>query len=158
MKYHELNVKRDKKSVRRGRGISSGSGKTAGRGTKGQSARAGGKVRPGFEGGQTPLAMRIPKLRGFRSHRPKAVVMYTSVLNTLKAKTITNASLMTDGIIEDSFVRVKVLYDEDVKNGLNVSLQGASTKAVASIQKAGGTFTKVERPKRQAAETKKKTD
>ena len=69
MKYNELVLKSHKNPVRAGRGIAGGRGKTAGRGTKGQGSRKSGCVRPGFEGGQMPLYMRIPKLRGFTSHR-----------------------------------------------------------------------------------------
>src|SRR6266581_6764334 len=65
MKIHELNLETSKDRKRVGRGIGSAYGKTAGRGTKGQNARTGGGVRPGFEGGQNPLAKRLPKKRGF---------------------------------------------------------------------------------------------
>src|SRR3954447_20523366 len=66
MKIHELKIEGTKDRKRVGRGIGSGYGKTAGRGTKGQNARTGGGVRPGFEGGQNPLAKRLPKIRGFK--------------------------------------------------------------------------------------------
>jgi large subunit ribosomal protein L15 len=74
MKYNELILDRNKSKRRVGRGISAGQGKTAGRGTKGQGARKSGGVRPGFEGGQMPLYMRVPKLRGFKSKRTAAEV------------------------------------------------------------------------------------
>src|SRR5438270_11023419 len=70
MKIHELNVASGENRKRIGRGIGSGKGKTAGRGTKGQNSRTGGGVRPGFEGGQNPLAKRLPKSRGFKSLNP----------------------------------------------------------------------------------------
>lgn len=86
MKYGDLSISSDKKSKRVGRGISAGRGKTAGRGTKGQSSRSGGRVRPGFEGGQNPLYLRLPKLPGFKSHRPKAENVYTGQINELSEK------------------------------------------------------------------------
>ena len=70
MKVNELKVTRYKKNKRLGRGIGSGSGKTAGRGTKGQNSRTGGGVSIGFEGGQTKLSRRLPKLRGFKAINP----------------------------------------------------------------------------------------
>ena len=77
MQYHQLQVTKKQSKKRVGRGISAGQGKTAGRGTKGQNSRTGGKRRPGFEGGQTPLMIRLPKLRGFTSHAPKTESVYT---------------------------------------------------------------------------------
>lgn len=154
MKFNELQTTKSKRPTRVGRGISAGGGKTAGRGTKGQSARTGGKVRPGFEGGQIPLAMRLPKLRGFKSKRPKKVEVYTSQLSELKAKTVSNQELAEAGLVPSAFDAVKVLFDEDLKTAKTVNLQGASAQALASIQKAGGSFTKTERPKRLATKAK----
>lgn len=154
MKYNELNTIANRKSTRVGRGIAAGRGKTAGRGTKGQNARTGGGVRPGFEGGQNPLMNRLPKLRGFRAVRPKAEVVYTSQLNDLGAK-VDNATLAAAGIITSEFVRVKVVLNGDVTKKVAVATQGASKSAVAAIEKAGGSFTAVGIPQRQAA---KKTD
>ncbi|MEK9195928.1 MAG: 50S ribosomal protein L15, partial [Patescibacteria group bacterium] len=90
MKFSDLTLTKKKSAIRAGRGISAGRGKTAGRGTKGQGARKSGGVRPGFEGGQMPLYKRIPKLRGFTSHRPKAHNIKTSVLDELKLKKVDN--------------------------------------------------------------------
>ncbi len=147
MKFNELNVKRTKKTTRVGRGISAGQGKTAGRGTKGQNSRTGGGVRPGFEGGQMPLAMRIPKLRGFTSKRPVVAEVYTSKLNSLKTKSIDNYILADANLVPNNKISVKLLFDEDLKSGFKVSLQGASKNAIEAVHKAGGTFTKVARIK-----------
>lgn len=154
MKFNELKVKRTRKTTRVGRGISAGQGKTAGRGTKGQNSRTGGGVRPGFEGGQMPLAMRIPKLRGFKSKRPVVAEVYTSKLNTFKSKTVDNVTLAEAGLTPDQIASVKLIFDEDLKQAMKVSLQGASEKAVKSIQKAGGTFTKVARVQRTSSKIK----
>ncbi len=153
MKYNELSLKKQAPTIRSGRGIAAGRGKTAGRGTKGQNSRSGGGVRLGFEGGQNPLVQRIPKLPGFRSHRAKAENISTSQLDTLTA-TITNTSLFEAGLVSSPYVRVKLLFDSDVKKKHTVRLQSASKAAISAIQSAGGTFEKAERPKR-TAKTKK---
>jgi large subunit ribosomal protein L15 len=79
VKYNELTLQRQRHTTRSGRGISAGRGKTAGRGTKGQGSRKS-PVKAGFEGGQMPLYMRLPKLRGFKSHRRIAEQVYTGQL------------------------------------------------------------------------------
>src|SRR5690606_10913038 len=125
MKSHELKTasRSDKKRV--GRGISSGYGKTAGRGTKGQSSRAGGKVRPGFEGGQNPLMQRIPKKKGFTSKRVPAQVVYTDQLNKLTG-TVTNQSLAENDLVETAFSPVKIVTRGEITKKVNVKTQGAS--------------------------------
>ena len=140
MKFNELQVKSNKSRNRVGRGISAGQGKTAGRGTKGQSARTGNGRRPGFEGGQNPLIQRLPKLPGFTSHRVKAENVSTTQLNELKVTKVDNFSLHEAGLVSSSHVKVKLLFKDDVAKKLEVKLQGASENAVASVIKAGGTF------------------
>src|SRR5688500_7844607 len=108
MKYHQLKVKAAKKANRVGRGIAHGQGKTAGRGTKCQNSRAGGGVRPGFEGGQNPLMQRLPKLRGFHSIRPKTEVIYTGQLNNLSG-TIDNSKLAEANLVSSPYTKVKVI-------------------------------------------------
>lgn len=152
MKFHELELSRKKSAKRVGRGISAGQGKTAGRGTKGQSSRSGGRVRPGFEGGQNPLYMRLPKLPGFTSHRPKVENVYTGQLDKLAGKTIDNFSLAKAGLISSPYVKVKLIVKGDVTKKATVKVQAASESAVEMIQKAGGTFEKVPQAKRQAKE------
>ena len=145
MKFHELQTKRTKRPNRVGRGSSHGQGKTAGRGTKGQKARKSGGVRPGFEGGQMPLAMRLPKLPGFKSKRIRTEEVFTKDLNTLDLKTVDNQVLAEKGLVTSAFIPVKIIFNGEVDKAVNVVLQGASEKAVASIQKAGGTFKKTAR-------------
>jgi len=155
MKYNELNVKPQTKSNRVGRGIAAGGGKTAGRGTKGQNSRAGGGVRPGFEGGQNPLMNRLPKLRGFRAVRPKAEVVYSGQLNAL-GSSIDNAKLAAAGLISSEFVRAKVVLRGEITKKLSLSTQAASVTAIKAIEKAGGSFKQVPVPKRKSSEKTEK--
>lgn len=142
MKYNELNLTSKKTAKRVGRGIAAGGGKTAGRGTKGQNARTGGGVRPGFEGGQTPLAQKLPKLRGFRSLQPKAERIYTSQLDAFAGKTIDAHSLATAGLISSPYVQVKLLVNGEVTKKVTVKLPQASLSAIAAVEKAGGSYAK----------------
>jgi large subunit ribosomal protein L15 len=142
MKIHELTITSNKDKKRIGRGIGSGKGKTAGRGTKGQNSRAGGGVRPGFEGGQNPLAKRLPKKRGFV---PISQVVYQCVsltrLDSLKeGSTVTNESLALAKIIKSSVKPVKILGSGKLTKKLTVNLQAATTGAREAISKAGGQF------------------
>jgi large subunit ribosomal protein L15 len=155
MKINELNVTSKKSAKRVGRGIAAGQGKTAGRGTKGQNARTGGRVRPGFEGGQNPLYRRLPKLPGFKSHRPKTENVYTGQLDAFAGKTADNFSLAEAGVLSSPHVKAKLVVKGDVTKKVTVKLQGASENAIAAVQKAGGTFQKTPQIKRQAKEPKK---
>ncbi|MGB4800797.1 MAG: 50S ribosomal protein L15 [Candidatus Saccharimonadales bacterium] len=154
MKYHELTSAPKKSAKRVGRGIAAGQGKTAGRGTKGQGARTGSSKRPGFEGGQNPLMQRLPKLRGFRSLKPKAQNIYTDQLGDFGAK-VDNKVLAEKGITTSEFVAVKVLYRGEVTKKVSVELQGISAKALEAVQSAGGDFKQVSRVMRPST---KKTD
>ena len=158
MKFNELNIKANKKGNRVGRGISAGQGKTAGRGTKGQGSRKSGGVRPGFEGGQMPLYMRIPKLRGFTSKRTPASTIYTGQLDGLGKAVIDTDFLSELGLIENPYVRVKLISKGEIKKKLTVKLQAASESAAAQLQKAGGSFEKVPQLKRPASTKKAKKD
>ncbi len=142
MKLHELSpAEGSKKSVRRvGRGHGSGWGKTAGKGHKGQKARSGGGVRPGFEGGQMPLQRRIPK-RGFNNIFAKKVV--TVNLSTLNRKFEDGAdvnieTLVAAGVLKNSFDAVKVLGNGKIEKKLNVKVSAYSESAKAAIEAAGG--------------------
>ena len=146
MKYNELKLNKSKRSNRVGRGISAGQGKTAGRGTKGQGSRTGSSRRPGFEGGQNPLYSRIPKLRGFTSIKETTVTVTTDALNKFDG-VVDNFTLYEARILEHPAQAAKVVVRGDVTKKLQVSLQGASAKAAEAIVKAGGSFTKVDRPK-----------
>ncbi len=150
MKFHELEVVAKTARKRVGRGISAGGGKTAGRGTKGQKARTGKKIKPGFEGGQTKLAMRLPKARGFKHARKVSYVEITLYqLANLSQEKITNVVLKQAGLITTEAQSVKVLGTGEITKKLTVELQAATAPAITAIEKAGGTFklTAVARPK-----------
>lgn len=140
MKYHQLTTTPPKTSKRVGRGIASGKGKTAGRGTKGQGARTGFTKRPGFEGGQNPLMQRLPKLRGFKNHRPKATIVYTGQLELLTGKVIDTQLLSERGLIAHPYLTVKLLVKGELTKKVTVKLPAASANAIAAVQQAGGSF------------------
>lgn len=121
-----------------GRGIGSGLGKTSGSGHKGQKARSGGRVRPGFEGGQLPLQRRLPKF-GFSSRvgRETAEVR-TSELNAIDADVIDVAALKKANIITKGIKRVKVMLSGDVTKAVTVSGLRVSKGARQAIEAAGG--------------------
>ena len=156
MKYNELNIAAHKNSKRLGRGIASGKGKTAGRGTKGQNARKSGGVRPGFEGGQNPLTQRLPKLPGFKSLHPKMENIYTGQLDSLESTVIDNFSLADAKLVSSPYVRVKLISKGEVSKKVDVKIQAASKTAISAIQKAGGSFKAVPQVARQATSDKTK--
>lgn len=142
MKIHELTVKSKQDRKRVGRGIGSGTGKTAGRGTKGQNSRSGGGVRPGFEGGQNPLAKRLPKKRGFRAINPtNYTVVSLAQIESMKGSKVDNSALLGAGIVNSIAEPVKVLGTGKLTRKVEVKLQAATSTARESIQKAGGSFT-----------------
>lgn len=156
MKYHELQVTANRSAKRVGRGISAGRGKTAGRGTKGQSSRTGGRRRPGFEGGQTPLMQRLPKLPGFKSHRPGVELVFTGQLDQFAGQTADNLTVAQAGLTTSPYVRVKLVQKGQVTKKVTVKLQAASQGAVAALEKAGGSFTATDRLARPSKPTKTK--
>ena len=142
MKLHELSpVEGSKKSAKRiGRGHGSGWGKTAGKGHKGQKARSGGGVRPGFEGGQMPLQRRVPK-RGFNNIFAKNVVAINlSVLNRKfeDGATVDAEALVNAGVLKNGFDAVKVLGNGKIDKKLTVKVSAFSESAKAAIEAAGG--------------------
>jgi len=154
MKYNELTLNRQKKRAQVGRGISAGRGKTAGRGTKGQGSRKS-PLKAGFEGGQIPLYMRLPKLRGFKSHRYIPENVYTGQLEQIKKPAIDTTVLYEAGFISDPHVNVKLVRRGDLTSKKIVQLQGASQKAIEAIEKAGGSFTQVPRQARPSKKSQK---
>lgn len=143
MKYNELEVNKNTRPSRKGRGIAAGQGKTAGRGTKGQKARAGhNKMPAGFMGGQRAIMQAVPKLKGFKSHHPKAEVVYTDRLNELSGK-VDNYKLAEASLISSPFVKVKVITRGELKSKVQLETQFASKTAVEAISKAGGSFKQV---------------
>jgi len=140
MKYNELNLRSYKNSKRVGRGIASGQGKTAGRGTKGQNSRAGSSKKPGFEGGQNPLMQRLPKLKGFHSAAIKDTVVYTGQLDKLDKSVIDSVVLAEAGIIPNPHLRVKLLIKGSLTKKMHVKLTAASAAAIVQIESKGGIF------------------
>jgi large subunit ribosomal protein L15 len=140
MKYNDLIMSRQKKPKRVGRGIATGQGKTAGRGTKGQKSRTGYTKRPGFEGGQNPLMQRLPKLHGYKALKPKAEVIYTAQLDQFAGKTVDTALLASQGLISGPRVRVKLIVKGEVTKKVIVKLSAASQTAIQQIEIAGGSF------------------
>lgn len=153
MKIHQLDIVRKPSKTRVGRGISAGKGKTAGRGTKGQNARTGKKLRAGFEGGQNPLMQRIPKLKGFKSKRAKAQVVYTENLQLVSGKVIDNFTLTESGLIANPYHAVKIITRGEVSKAFTVKIQSVSASSLELIQKAGGTFEAVPVPQREKTST-----
>ncbi|MGN0979097.1 MAG: 50S ribosomal protein L15 [Candidatus Avoscillospira sp.] len=124
---------------RKGRGAGTGNGKTAGRGHKGQKARSGGKVRVGFEGGQMPLARRIPK-RGFNNIFAKPLTaVNVGVLNRFEDGAVVDAAaLLQAGIIHDCPYGLKVLGNGTVTAKVTVKAAAFSATAKEKIEQAGG--------------------
>ena len=127
---------------RLGRGIGSGLGKTSGKGHKGQWARSGGGVRPGFEGGQMPLIRRVPK-RGFNNHFGKVYsIVNLSVLENFEAGSVVDIETLNEKglikLVKDS-LGLKVLGNGTVSKALTVKAKSFSAAAKEAIEKAGGT-------------------
>ncbi len=129
---------RTKAAKRVGRGIGSGLGKTAGRGHKGQKSRTGGRVRPGFEGGQMPLQKRLPKY-GFTSRMAAVTAeIRTSELNGIEGDVVDLTVLRATGIINNSIERAKVFLSGDVTRAITVKGLRVTKGARAAIEAAGG--------------------
>jgi large subunit ribosomal protein L15 len=142
MKIHELDTSKSTKIRRLGRGISAGQGKTAGRGTKGQNSRTGSKFKPGFEGGQTKLAMRLPKARGFKPlARVEYQVVNLSDIEELGKKTIDAKVLHEAGLVRKTNSPIKLLGSGTIKIAANITVDKASASAVKAVEKAGGKVT-----------------
>lgn len=141
MKLHELKPAEGSTRVRRrvGRGLGSGMGKQSTRGTKGQNARSGGGVRPGFEGGQMPLLRRLPK-RGFKNVLAKQFAeVNVEQLNVFEnGETVTPASLIEMGILKNVLDGVRILGNGELTKSLTVEAQGFTKSAQQKIEAAGG--------------------
>lgn len=126
------------KRTRRGRGIGSGLGKTAGRGMKGQKARAGGSIRPGFEGGQMPLQRRIPK-RGFKNpFRIEYEVVNVGDLNRFEPGTEVTPEVLKAARLVRRALPVKILGEGEIDRPLTIKAQAFSKSALAKIEAAQG--------------------
>ncbi|MCK9504805.1 MAG: 50S ribosomal protein L15 [Porticoccaceae bacterium] len=129
---------RIKEGRRVGRGIGSGLGKTGGRGHKGQKARSGGRVRPGFEGGQMPLQKRLPKF-GFSSRIARvSAEIRTSELSAVQADVIDLDALKAAGLINASILRAKIFLSGDVAKAVTIKGLGITKGAKAAVEAAGG--------------------
>ena len=141
MKLHELQPAAGSRKVRNrvGRGIATGNGKTSGRGHKGQKARSGGGVRPGFEGGQNPLFRRLPK-RGFTNiNRKEFAIVNLDALNRFEDGTeVTPALLVETGVVSNEKSGIKVLGNGSVTTKLTVKAHKFSASAKEAIEAAGG--------------------
>ena len=142
MKIHDLApaLGSVKEAKRKGRGAGSGNGKTAGKGHKGQNARSGGGVRPGFEGGQMPLQRRLPK-RGFRNYpfRKEYQIVNIDFLNIFDDNAVVTAEeLLAKGFIENIETPVKILGDGILEKKLTVKANKFSESAKQKIEAAGG--------------------
>ena len=142
MKIHELQPAPGSRQTRKlvGRGVGSGMGKTSTRGHKGQNARSGGGVRPGFEGGQNPLYRRLPK-RGFNNpFRKEYAIVNLDQLNGFADGTeVTPEILINSGIIKNPLAGIKILGEGDLTVKLSVKANKFSKSAVEKITAAGGT-------------------
>ncbi len=131
-----------KSKKRVGRGTASGHGKTSGRGMKGQKARAGGNIRPGFEGGQLPLYRRLPRMRGFHNiFRVEYSVINLDRLAGFKAGSEVDPVAMAEaGLVKSPGELIKVLGGGEIKKALTVSAHKFSASARQKIEAAGGTI------------------
>jgi len=141
MQIHDLSPAKGSTSVakRKGRGHGTGNGKTSGRGHKGQKSRSGGGVRRGFEGGQMPLARRVPK-RGFNNifAKPLTIVNITA-LNRFKAgTTVSEKELLESGVLSKCEHGVKILGNGTLTKKLTVKASAFSELAIKKIEEAGG--------------------
>jgi len=142
MKLHELRPAEGSRHARKrvGRGYGSGLGKTSGRGQKGQKARSGGGVRPGFEGGQMPLIQRLPK-RGFKNPtRKEYAIVNVETLNRFAEGTeVTPELLLAERVIRKLNDGVKILGNGKLERKLTVKAHKFSDSAKQAIESAGGT-------------------
>lgn len=154
MKLNELadNPGSTKKLMRVGRGVGSGKGKTGGRGVKGQKSRRGVSIN-GFEGGQMPLHMRMPK-RGFNALNSKNTqwINLTTLQNAIDnkkidaSKDITEDTLVEAGVLRRKKDGVRLLARGELKAKVNITVSGASASAIAAVEKAGGKVTLLNPP------------
>ncbi len=141
MKLNEMSytegARRNRKRI--GRGHGSGNGKTAGKGNKGQNARSGGGVRLGFEGGQTPLARRLPK-RGFTNfNRKEYAIVNVESLNVFEDGTVVTPELLKEtGLVKKELDGIKILGNGELTKNLTVQANKFSAAATSVIEQAGG--------------------
>ncbi|KFZ39522.1 MULTISPECIES: 50S ribosomal protein L15 [Thermoactinomyces] len=141
MKLHELKPATGARKAKKrlGRGIAAGQGKTSGRGQKGQNARSGGGVRPGFEGGQMPIYRRLPK-RGFTNpNRVEYAIVNLDTLNRFEEGTVVTPELLVkEGVVKNLKSGLKVLGNGELEKKLTVKAHKFSASAQEKINAAGG--------------------
>lgn len=141
MKLHELSPPKGSKRSRKrlGRGPGSGTGKTSGKGHKGQNARSGGGVRPGFEGGQMPIQRRLPKVGFVNIFKKKIAIVNIRDLSKFESGSVVDeAALIRSGIIKGKRDGIKLLSQGDIAFPLTLKVNWASRSAKEKIEKAGG--------------------
>ena len=141
MKLHELSPAPGSKKARTrvGRGLGSGLGKTSGRGHKGQGARSGGGKRPGFEGGQKPLYLRLPKRGFYNKFALQSAGVNVGSLNGFEAGEVVDLVVLVEvGIIKKVHDGLKVLGNGEIDKALTVRAHGFTKAAIAKIEAAGG--------------------
>jgi len=141
MKLNELSPPKGSKRSRKrlGRGSGSGTGKTSGKGHKGQNARSGGGVRPGFEGGQMPIQRRLPKVGFTNIFKKKLAIVNIRDLSKFESGSVVDeAALIRSGIIRGRRDGIKLLSQGDIAFPLTLKVNGASRIAKEKIEKAGG--------------------
>lgn len=152
------NIKKNRKRV--GRGNGSGHGTFSGRGVKGQTARAGGRVRPGFEGGQTPLSRKMPKLRGFRSpFRKTYQVVNVGQLNVFENNSKVDVeALYAKKLLAKKGQPVKLLSEGELEKTLEITVHRASETAIKKVESKKGKITLLEtkKEKKEKKEEEKK--
>lgn len=150
MKLHDLHPAAGSRRASRrvGRGQGSGRGKTAGRGTKGQKSRAGGSIPAWFEGGQTPLHIRTPKLHGFRNRGrvPYAPLNVGRLAEVEKGTLVTPDVLAHDGLIRDTKLPLKILGAGDAPAGITIHAHAFSRVALEKLAAAGSTVQRLSWP------------
>mgnify|MGYP001817531631 CR=1 FL=1 len=141
MKLNELSPPDGSRKARKrlGRGVGSGTGKTAGRGTKGQNSRSGGRVRPGYEGGQMPIHRRLPK-RGFTNIFKKhfAIVNIRDLAKFESGSVVDEVALVRSGLVKGRRNGIKLLGKGDIDYPLTIKLERISKSAREKIESAGG--------------------
>ncbi|MDJ0803560.1 MAG: 50S ribosomal protein L15 [Desulfobacterales bacterium] len=142
MKLHELSPAKGSYQARKrlGRGVASGQGKTAGRGTKGQGSRSGGGVRPGYEGGQMPIHRRLPK-RGFTNIFKKQIaIINVQDLNRFESGSqIDDIALVQQGLVKGRYDAIKLLGKGEIDRPVQIKVNAVSKSAQEKITAAGGT-------------------
>jgi large subunit ribosomal protein L15 len=146
MKLHELKPAKGSVKARKrlGRGVGSGTGKTAGRGTKGHNSRSGGGVRPGYEGGQMPLHRRLPKSGFTNIFKKQWAVINIRDLDRFEAGDVVDeAALVKTGLVKGRRDGIKLLGKGEIKNALTVKIDAISRSAKEKIEAAGGSVEEI---------------